>query len=276
MIFGGIGLAALPLDLIYYFYSKPQKTSREYVQQLKLDLISDIEKVRGFAKEAQFLEKDRHVKTQFAFSKEKREYNDLMKKLRASVNVIDDQYKMIDMQERVNEEWVLSYYLSLIAGVVCLLISLTWVTHIVLYVVIVIDGIPVYSFLNKMLTFFQNIGVGFLSTTFFSLLCMYLLWCTIKGNLKFGLRIMMCMEVHPMKKDETYMNSFLFNIMMIMICSVSVTQFCSTCFAEYTSMTDINLIFGTQIKYLKFFRFFYEYKIFEYTLCVSFLYKISF
>lgn len=62
------------------------------------------------------------------------------------------------------------------------------------------------------------------------------------------------------------MNSFLFNVLMILLTSVSVTQFCSYSFREYGSMTDLELIFSVQIKYLKFFEWFYRYHVFEYIL----------
>jgi len=62
------------------------------------------------------------------------------------------------------------------------------------------------------------------------------------------------------------MNSFLFNAILILLSSVSVTQFCSTAFAEYTSFTDINLLFSVQIKYLRFFQWFYAYNVFVYSL----------
>jgi len=134
-----------------------------------------------------------------ALSKEKREYNALLQKLRVTTNVIDDQWKMIDMQERLNDEWVLSYYISLIVGILCMIVSLTWVTHIVLFVVIRLKGKPVYPFLNIILVWFQDKGLGFLSTSIFSLFCLYLLWATIKGSLKFGMRLMMCFDIHPLK-----------------------------------------------------------------------------
>lgn len=72
------------------------------------------------------------------------------------------------------------------------------------------------------------------------------------------------------------MNSFLFNINLILITSVSVTQFCAGAFKEYASMTDIDLIFGTQIKYLKFFVYFYRYHIFEYAIFVNNCFLIMF
>jgi len=57
----------------------------------------------------------------------------------------------------------------------------------------------IYSFLNILLLYFQNMGLGFLSSAIFSIFCLYLLWATIKGNLKFGVRVMCCFDTHPMK-----------------------------------------------------------------------------
>ena len=54
--------------------------------------------------------------------------------------------------------------------------------------------------------------------------------------------------------------------MLILICSVSITQFCAASFKDYTVMTDIDLIFSTQIRYLIFFKYFFQYHVFEYTL----------
>ena len=66
------------------------------------------------------------------------------------------------------------------------------------------------------------------------------------------------------------MNSFLFNISLILLSSVSVTQFCAGAFQDYATMTDIDLIFTTQIRYLKFFVYFFRYHVFEYALFVKY------
>eukprot|EP01015_Nassula_variabilis_P016371 TRINITY_DN2509_c0_g2_i1.p3 TRINITY_DN2509_c0_g2~~TRINITY_DN2509_c0_g2_i1.p3 ORF type:complete len:101 (-),score=6.10 TRINITY_DN2509_c0_g2_i1:100-402(-) len=71
-----------------------------------------------------------------------------------------------------------------------------------------------------------------------------------------------------MKVNETWMNSFLFNVMLILLSSVSVTQFVAQAFSQYTRLTTIDLIFGTQIRYMKFFRFFFDNQIFEYALFI--------
>lgn len=45
-----------------------------------------------------------------------------------------------------------------------------------------------------------------------------------------------------MKVNDTLMNSFLFNITLILLCSVSVTQFCAHAFSAYARLTAINCI----------------------------------
>lgn len=64
VIFGGIGIPALPLDFIYYYTTKPNKVTKEELQQTKNDLINDIEKVRTMAKDAQIMEQS-DVRTKF-------------------------------------------------------------------------------------------------------------------------------------------------------------------------------------------------------------------
>ena len=121
-------------------------------------------------------------------------------------------------------------------------------------------------------------NVSFLSILIFVVMTFYLLIVTVKGNFKFGLRIMILGSIHPMKKDNTYMNSILFNVLLVMLTSVSVIQFSIKAFGEYTAMTDADLIFNAQIKYMTFYSFFFKYNIFEYALLgialISFLYLI--
>ena len=93
----------------------------------------------------------------------------------------------------------------------------------------------------------------------------------IKGNFKFGVRILCCWEIFPMKANGTYMNTFLFNVTLILLASCSITQFCSDCLEDYVAFTDINMIFNVQIKYLKFFKFFYKNHIFQYILFIIFV-----
>jgi len=53
------------------------------------------------------------------------------------------------------------------------------------------------------------------------------------------------------------MNSFLFNVILLLIASVGVIQLCISSFPTYTRNTDIYMIFGNTIRYMHFYTFFY-------------------
>jgi LMBR1 domain-containing protein 1 len=265
VIFGGIGLAALPLDFIYDFNTRPVKMSPRELADKKRFLLLETKKVKELGEIAKSLE-DKGALKKTIFSSEKREYNATMRKLRASVCVLDNEYQMIEIQSELNDEWVLKYWFGLLLGIICLILSLSWFIHIILYFIVIPNGQPLHPFLNNLLVFLVENNVGFMATAFFAMFCLYLLLAAIKGNVKFGLRILLCWAVHPMKRNETYINSFLFNISLILLCSVSVTQFCAAAFKDFAVMTDVDLIFTTQIRYMKFFRYFFQYHVFEYAL----------
>ena len=79
-----------------------------------------------------------------------------------------------------------------------------------------------------------------------------------------------------MKKDKTYMNSFIFNVSLILLGSCAITQFCADCLYDYVSFTDIDSIFNVLIKNLKIFNIFYKYHIFQYIFFGIFILSLIF
>ena len=67
------------------------------------------------------------------------------------------------------------------------------------------------------------------------------------------------------------MNSFLFNISLILLGSMAITQFVSDCLSDYVAFTDVDALFNSIIKNLRFFKYFYRYHIFQYILFVVFI-----
>jgi hypothetical protein len=63
------------------------------------------------------------------FNKERRRYNELMRKLRAGVSVLDKEYQIINIQNDLNDSWVCQYWLGLFVGIISLLISVAWWIH---------------------------------------------------------------------------------------------------------------------------------------------------
>ena len=73
-------------------------------------------------------------------------------------------------------------------------------------------------------------------------------------------------ELHPMKVGGTMMNSFLVNVSLILCCSFPVVQFSAQAFSNYCSLTDVELLFDQQIRYLEFFKYFFANNVFIFVL----------
>lgn len=181
------------------------------------------------------------------------------------------------MNKEFSDRSVLFYYTQLLLGIVFLALTLIWIVHIILYFLIPSpnhtnsSSNSQFEFLNKLLLYFTSSNLSFLATGIYAILCVYLLVTVVKGCLKFGSRFILCMEIHPLIKDETYIGSIIFNVILLLLCSVSITNFCVSAFREFTAMTDVNVIFSTQIQYVKFLKFFYQNNVFIYLLVGIFL-----
>ena len=277
MLFGGVGIFAFPLDLIYSFCTRPIRIKPAKLEEMKKEIVVTAADLKDLGMQLKKLEELGHHKKNI-FSKDRRHYNDLLKQLKVGVSVVDDQFQIINFQEMANQTSALGYLMQLIAGIFCMILTLLWILQIVFYIIIRFDDKPLFTFLNVPLVALADANLSFLSIVIYIVMTFYLLIATVKGNFKFGLRIMILGAIHPMKKDKTYMNSILFNVMLVMLTSVSVIQFSIRAFGEYTSLTDADIIFNTQIKYLTFYRFFFNYNIFEYGMLIiaviSFVYLI--
>lgn len=78
----------------------------------------------------------------------------------------------------------------------------------------------------------------FLCNFIFVTLALYLLAATIKGNSTLGFRFA-SPTFYPMRSNETQMNSFVFNVLILNACSLGITQFCCQQMPSYTKKTFI-------------------------------------
>ena len=122
--------------------------------------------------------------------------------------------------------------------------------------------------LNKVFIWLEFSVARFISTIFFAALTIYMLFCVIKGNIKFGLRLFFIMKIHPMKVRNTYMNSFLFNLNMILLCVPPIIHFQIEMFKVYMNLTSGAFLFSTLMTRMKFFKWFYDSKFFFYAFLV--------
>jgi LMBR1 domain-containing protein 1 len=269
--FGGVGLSALPIDLILSWQNRPVLRPAKDLAEIKVRMKHKATELIKETKALQDLEADQKAQKGF-FSKVKpgSQLRKRKNKLISEIMILDRDYKLYEMETQLEKSNPLVYLGKTILGVICALLSLVLWVHILLYVVLVFDGVPISPFLNKLLILIEEKIGGFFATFAFAGFAMYLLLCVIKGNFKMGLRLFVFfLPIHPMKVNGTWMNSFLFNVLLILLTAVSCVQFCSTAFSLYTRLTTVELLFGMQIKYMRFYKYFYEYNVFIYLFMVT-------
>jgi len=156
-------------------------------------------------------------------------------------------------------------YTQLVLGLIGIVISLCWLIHIIIYV---IPNPPIYPFLNNFFIVLDS-AFGLFGTIAYGIFSFYLLWCVIKGNFKFGLRVPFIFSIHPMKVGETLMNAFLFNTLLMLLASVTVVQFCTNAFNLYNRLTGIDSLFNVGVRNLmgiKYIWYYYIYALLAFAL----------
>ena len=274
-LFGSIGLASVPIDFFISFINRPKNLNNSDVKERKKILFEEVEELQKLGEEVSEMER-KGAQTKLFFTPTKRKYNRIKNEFVSRFALVQKEFDILNKNNYIADNFaVVFYYLLIPLGILSTILTILWVIQFICSYFYILKGLkdrrPGYPFLSYMLIFFQDHDVSFLSFLFFAILTLYLLFCVMKGNFQFGVRFLCCWSVHPMKKGKTYMNSFLFNISLVLLGSMAITQFVSDCLSDYIAFTDIDTLFNTLIKNLKFFKYFYRYYIFQYIFFVIFI-----
>ncbi|KAG7033770.1 LIMR family protein [Cucurbita argyrosperma subsp. argyrosperma] len=236
-IFGGVGIACLPLGLIFSFVRRPKAviTRSQYIKEA-----TDLgKKARELKKAADALhQEERSGSKGRKWRKNVKAVEKELLQLEEDVNLLEEMYPQGEKAETAWALTVLGYLAKLVLGVLGSYVPLLG-----------------YQFLKQ-----SHCIIIFFS--FCSFFCFYLLLAVIAGAMMLGLRLVF-ITIHPMKWGATLMNSFLFNVGLILLCSISVIQFCSTAFAYYARATAAQEIFGHTLQSLRGIRYLYKYNVFQ-------------
>ncbi|KAM7463965.1 hypothetical protein LguiA_032086 [Lonicera macranthoides] len=256
-IFGGVGIACLPLGLIFAFIRRPTAviTRSQYIKEA-----TDLgKKARELKKAADtLLQEERSGSKGRKFRKNKKALEKELLLLEEDVKALEEMYPQGEQAETTWAMTVLGYLAKLVLGILGLIVSVAWVAHIVIY--LLVDP-PLSPFLNAVFVKLDD-AWGLLGTAAFAIFCFYLLLAVIAGAMMLGLRLVF-ITIHPMKWGATLMNSFLFNVGLILLSSLSVIQFCSTAFAYYAQATAAQEIFGHTLQSLRGIKYLYKYNVFQ-------------
>ena len=280
MFYGGVGLLSLPIDLLNSFCTRPDKklikNSFDH-EQKKEEIALFAADLKGICMKLKKAEINGDNKKSIC-SKSRLKYENLLKQLKICVSIIEDQYEIINFKSTENKNGAIGYLMKFFLGIFSLILSIIWILHIIFYIILKKNEKPFFNILNVILIKLTKINLSFVSIGIYFLLSLYLLFITIKGNFKIRSRIFYLGIIYPLKKNNSYMNSILFNVKLIMITSISVVQLFLRAFSDYTSMTDASLIFNVQIKYLLINGYLCKFNIVEYGFfsiaIISFIYLI--
>ncbi|CAK4078465.1 unnamed protein product [Aphanomyces euteiches] len=265
-IFVGVGLVAMPLDLILAYFFRPKFIPADiYAQQKMLIQIRSLE----------LIEVGKEIKTNMLAppdakmsARERRKHGKLdtitMNKFKQAVYLLEKDVAELKLcHEDYKNFNPLVPVGKLILGVFAGIISILWILQII---VGMLPVIPILPFLNDYFMWFDK-WFPLFGTVSVGIFTMYLLMACIKGCFKFGMRCFCC-ALHPMEYNGTYMNSFLFNLALILLCCIPVVQFSNQAFNDYVRLTTIQTLMGIQLKYMKGFSFFWVHNVFLYAILI--------
>jgi len=262
VIFAGMGLPALPWDWFneWRFRPKPIDLSKYAEEKRKIG-----ERAIMLKRAGETIKDDELNNLGNKLSrKEKRDFASTMHRFENAVFLLKRDYYHLQMSYKKRGGNPIWYWLKLLLSVIGGSMSLMWLVHICVFL---LPNTPAHPFLNQLFIGLSIPDFPLFGVIAFSFYSFWLLLCVIKGNFRFGLRFGCC-RVFPMEYQNTLMNSFLANTWLILLSSVVVVQFCALSFPVYARNTQIDLLFGTQIQYLKFFKPFFYHNVFVYALLV--------
>jgi len=264
-VFTGVGLVWLPCSLVLIYTGRPTSLQLSEWADRKQTLKKRAAKLREIGTK---LEQENFAKEKLARGDKK-----IFTKWQNAVYLLEKDFELLRLQKTGDGDKInILYYMFMgFNGIIGCFVSLAWVIHMVLFVFL--DNM--HPFLNDLLVWLDTqwslLGtIGYASFTF------YLLWCTVIGVLKLGLRVGCCFSIHPMEPGKTMMNSFLFNVGIILLCEIPCIQFCTNAFSIYARVTAISVIFGTQIQYLQGISVLWKYNIFLYIMAAMILFTVFF
>jgi LMBR1 domain-containing protein 1 len=270
VIFGSVGMTALPLDLIYSFTNRPTASDIQKYNAQKQVLGEQAKELGKFGKELQDKEREVRGKSGFGASRQKGQISREFNKFRQSVYLLEMEFKKIEigMQQR-GENPVVSYS-KLISGIFLFILGTVWIIHCILYVLFQNfnnNNEPLTPFLNNIFTYLGTGDGGYIgSFILFMLMNMWLLATAVKGAIKWGMKLF-CLPIFPLVEKDTPLNSLLFNALIILLSSGAVSHLTWIAFQDYAYASSAVYVFGTQVAYLTFYTWFFSNNVMIWIYC---------
>ncbi|MES1910469.1 MAG: hypothetical protein MHM6MM_003056 [Cercozoa sp. M6MM] len=261
-LFAGIGLFALPVDLFFAWKNRPSPITLRQYETMRQKLG---EKAREVRQECESLvqreeSEDKTANQSWRVRRRRvkhfRGVEQQLYELRKDFEIIETAYKLRGGNP-------LTPWFKLLLSVVLMCVSLVWIVHVCLFM---LPDEPVHPFLNDFLIALSPRGLPFFGVLAFALFALHMMCAALKGLFRFGMRVPGLLRIYPMLPNATYMNAFLANTWVALAVSIPCVQFCARAFPVYARLTAVDMLVGTQVQHLRFFRYFFENNVFAIAL----------
>ena len=245
VVFGGVGLASLPLDMGYSFYENKLVAmdrnkflaERESIKQETRVLVALCEKIQS------------------SLDRNKQQ----LKKVNALQVMTDALEKRHRRNQSYNQKSEFAKLASpfiiwgrLLLAVICVCWSFMWLMHIIIN-----NTFDVHPLLNNMFSGLDS-AFGLLGTVSYASFSFYLLWATVNGCFKVGANFLI-FTLHPMKPHGTLMSSFLFNTILVLLSTTASVSFCALSFRRYVANTVVDTLYASYVNNVKYLHYVMEY-----------------
>lgn len=192
-VFVAVGLAALPMDLINEFRTRPvPMKTQEWIEEKKELGLRSVELARvGEALVAQCEQGPKGFV-------QKRKHKQQMKAFEQHFYFLKNDYEVLNVAYHLKGGNPVWYFVKLVLGILAGSVSVAWYLHIFLNM---LWKKPIHPFLND---FFMALSSAFdfFGIVAYGIWSIYLLWCCVWGNLKLGLRFLF-FRIYPMEINKT-------------------------------------------------------------------------
>ena len=238
MIFAGVGMTALPADLVQSWLFRPSATitRAQYIRECQ----GFYKRAKAMKEKGEALRKEERATGRTR--KWRRDFNSLNLEL---VQLENEETRLLEtfpQGEDADVTWVATvmwYAVRFVMGIISVCLTIMWLLQVIIYMFF---SPPFSPLLNLMFIDADNVFSLF-GTGMFALFSFYLIFCVIKGNQVLGLNFLI-FTVHPMRINGTLMSSFLFNTGLVIASSLACVQFCQSAFDLYANETALNTLFS--------------------------------
>ncbi|KAG5492437.1 hypothetical protein JKF63_01015 [Porcisia hertigi] len=227
-IFGGVGLAAVPLSAVAAFLNRPRPITKTEYDMVRVKLKREVRHL---------LDAGRRLNAEVGVLRPTPKQHQKMLLFQRNVRDVERRSEGNEEAYRVSGAYVLRCYMALAMGVVNGIVTFLWVLHILLS-----NILHMFPLMDRIMSFLNGL-LPMLATLVYAYCTMYLMWCTVVGC-RVVSRHALVFPVYPLRIRGTMLNALLFNSLLLLCSAFAVLFLCAVSLSTYAASTFMHDVFA--------------------------------